>query len=77
MLTSLVKQGCAQVRRHIVLFLVWSLSRSVAIYRMLEHDSLREDPEHLDVTLSFFGKAITRMSLSLELLHPLPPSESG
>ena len=44
---------------------------------MLEHDSLREDPEYLDFTLSFYVDATTRMSLSLELLHPLPSPESG
>ena len=76
MLTSLVKQGRAQVRRHVI-NPFGLVSRSVAIYRMFEHDSLRDDPEQLVVTSSFSVKAIIRMSLSLELLHPLPPSESG
>ena len=61
MLTSLVKQGRAQVRRHVV-NLFGLVSHSVAIHRMLEeHDSLCDDPEQLVVT-SFSVKTITRMS---------------
>ena len=46
MLTLLIKQGRTQVRRHVINFFGFA-SQCSNLQNILEHDSLRDDPEHL------------------------------